>query len=592
MRIFLYIFGIFVHLFLVPNASIGQLTIHSYGIDMGSAVNAISVGYQNFESLGMGTNFINEGQPELSPLQPLIGCSIIMEYTPFLLMGRISHDNRSGIIQDEFVQNSPAMKPHLSYLTLESALMIEPWKNISAYGGPSLSFLINNQIGSIGDKSNNSPLSGMNSPIPGIFGGISANIPLRYFVNQQEMTISPFIETSLLFDQRTGEFPENQDGFDNIWTTASFRMGLRLSLSAKKTPIIEHQKETFDLHIPDEFSGKRSMIEKVPLLETITIAEAKQLFDTIQRYPQSLLLSHNILCSAIDPIQQGKESKDQRICPQKRLFQYIGHHLKKKGDTLSLYVCSSEQSEIQRKLLGLLHTTMSISMQRLRINTCEGHTIHQEIIKWNMSSGDMVNADIELESVTPSENIMQCTFDAASRVNNWEIQIEGPREFSMNLGPFNRTTQYFDGSSLLLGAAGSGLYSWNVNYKTEDNIQQNIRKEFVVTMTNANKMQGHAFLYPNALSDSIMVQMLNKDLQNHLKPDDEIIIVVDESQENNQKGRVAFIIKMIEDYRRLHNMKSKKNIAIIRKGGDLKLYDMNWSWGIRYEEALRLEFIH
>ncbi|MGA1435069.1 MAG: hypothetical protein ACO34C_06180, partial [Candidatus Kapaibacteriota bacterium] len=84
MRIFLYIIGIFVHLFLVPNASIGQLTIHSYGIDMGSAVNAISVGYQNFESLGMGTNFINEGQPELSPLQPLIGCSIIMEYTPFL----------------------------------------------------------------------------------------------------------------------------------------------------------------------------------------------------------------------------------------------------------------------------------------------------------------------------------------------------------------------------------------------------------------------------------------------------------------------------------------------------------------------------
>ena len=489
MRIFLLIIGICVNLFQIPKAAMGQFTVHSYGIDMGGVVNAISVGYQNFESLGMGTNFINEGQPELSPFQPMFGCSIIMEYTPFLFMGRVSHDNRSGIIQDEFVQNSPAMKPHLSYLTFESALMIEPWKHITAYGGPSLSFLIHNQIGSIGDNSNNSPLSRMNSPIPGIFGGISANFPLQYYVNQQEISISPFVETSLLFDQRTGEFPENQDGFDNIWTTASFRMGLRLSLSAKKTPIIEHQLETFDLHIPDEFSGKRSMIEKVPLLDTITIAETKQLLDSIQRYPQSLLVSNNILCSAIDPIQQGKESKEQRICPQKRLFQYIAHHLKKNDDTLFVHICSSEQSEIQGKLLELLLKTMNISNHKLQITTCERHTIHQEIIEWDISSGYLLNAELELESVSPSENIIQCTFDAANRLRNWGVQIEGPRDFSMNMGPFDRTTQYFDGSSLLLGAAGAGTYLWNLQYKNKENIEQTIRKDFVVRMTNASKMQ-------------------------------------------------------------------------------------------------------
>ncbi|MFN4818818.1 MAG: hypothetical protein ACK5F4_09190, partial [Ignavibacteria bacterium] len=83
-----------------------QLQIHSYGIDIGNSINAISVGYQNFESLGMGTNFVNKGQPELSSFHPYFGCSVIVTQHPFLFLGRLTYDDRSGIIQDEFVSNS------------------------------------------------------------------------------------------------------------------------------------------------------------------------------------------------------------------------------------------------------------------------------------------------------------------------------------------------------------------------------------------------------------------------------------------------------------------------------------------------------
>ncbi|MFM8456132.1 MAG: hypothetical protein ACKOAK_05140, partial [Ignavibacteria bacterium] len=45
-----------------------QFRIHSYGVDIANSINAISVGYQNFESIGMKTNFITKGQPEFSIL--------------------------------------------------------------------------------------------------------------------------------------------------------------------------------------------------------------------------------------------------------------------------------------------------------------------------------------------------------------------------------------------------------------------------------------------------------------------------------------------------------------------------------------------
>ncbi|MFM7339904.1 MAG: hypothetical protein ACKO2H_07315, partial [Bacteroidota bacterium] len=41
--------------------SFGQIKVHSFGVDIGNSINAINVGYQNFEALGMGTNFITKG---------------------------------------------------------------------------------------------------------------------------------------------------------------------------------------------------------------------------------------------------------------------------------------------------------------------------------------------------------------------------------------------------------------------------------------------------------------------------------------------------------------------------------------------------
>ena len=166
----------------------------------------------------------------------------------------------------------------------------------------------------------------MNSPIPGIFAGISADFQLNQWINSLPLHISPFFETSLIFNQRTGEFPENQDGFDNIWSTFSLRTGISITLNPIKE--IPNAFSPFSLKIPSEMAGKRAMNEHLPLIMEWTISDFSTKLNEAQSNPRLFNSTSNLLCSKSDVLFQSTDITKQRDFIQEISLYFLLNHLK------------------------------------------------------------------------------------------------------------------------------------------------------------------------------------------------------------------------------------------------------------------------
>lgn len=569
-----------------------QFRIHSYGIDIANSVNGISVGYQDFESIGMKTNFITKGQPELSVFNPMIGISITTEYDPLFILGRISFDDRSGYIEDEIVPTSLSMQPHLSYLTFESALMIKPWNIFSVYGGPSLSFLLNQSIGTIGENGNTNQLTNMNSPIPGLFAGISADFQLNQLMNSLPLHISPFFETSLIFNQRTGEFPENQDGFDNIWSTFSLRTGISITLNPiKETP---NAFIPFSLKIPSEMAGKRAMNEHFPLIMEWTISDFATKLNEAQNNPGLFNSTSNLLCSKSDVLFQSTDITKQRDCIQERSLYFLLNHLKQSTDTCIFTSCSDvKQNTIQKTMLGIFQRLLRIDTSRMRFIPCEQHHEHAEIMKATLVSGQIPIIEMDFVSVSPPENVIICTMQTPNLPKEWFIDISGPQKYKRTFGPFTSYSVHLDGSELLQGEAGTGSYQWSVRFTDELGIRQEFNEAFNIRMSNENKMQGHSFTYlPDLQSYSKILGQIDMDLKQYLRSQDEILIIIDKSASEDIRKKAKDIQRYLINLLQKQNTVLRKYISIIEKGKENALYTSTSSWGKIYEQGIRLEIIH
>jgi hypothetical protein len=569
-----------------------QFRIHSYGIDIANSVNGISVGYQDFESIGMKTNFITKGQPELSVFNPMIGISITAEYDPLFILGRISFDDRSGYIEDEIVPTSLSMQPNLSYLTFESALMIKPWNILSVYGGPSLSLLLNHSIGKIDENVNTNQLTNMNSPIPGIFAGISAEFQLNQMMYSLPLHISPFFETSLIFNQRTGEFPENQDGFDNIWSTFSLRTGISITLNPIKE--IPNSFSTFSLKIPSEMAGKRAMNEHLPLIMEWTISDFATKLNEAQSNPGLFNSTSNLLCSKSDVLFQSTDITKQRDCIQERSLYFLLNHLKQSTDTCIFTTCSDvKQNTVQKTMLGIFQRLLRVDTSRMRFIPCEQNHEHAEILKATFVSGYIPIIAMDFVSVSPPENVIICTMQTPNLPKEWFIDISGPQKYKRTFGPFTESSVHLDGSELLQGEAGTGSYEWNVRFTNDKGIKQEFTEDFTIRMSNENKMQGHSFTYlPELQSYSFIREQIEKDLKQYIRSQDEILIIIDKYASDDIRKKANEIQQFLNDHIQIQNTVIRKDISIIEKGKENALYTSTSSWGKIYEQGIRLEIIH
>jgi len=222
-------------MFLSSFVAFGQFT-WKHGIDIGMGINAIGVGYQDFTSLGLGSNFPKKGASEFSSLVPFWGIHIMHSSQNHGFRLRTSFDNRSGVMQDELTIGSKSMKPILYYLTNDITYHYSAFPSLPAlhvYVGPSISFLLKNSIYLIDDIPNNQAIPAMNTIVPGLIGGITYTLPFKANVLSFNPKISTFIEMSWMLNQRAGEYVINNNGLANIWSTVAIRAGISLQLQAK-----------------------------------------------------------------------------------------------------------------------------------------------------------------------------------------------------------------------------------------------------------------------------------------------------------------------------------------------------------------------
>jgi hypothetical protein len=484
------------------------------------------------------------------------------------------------------------MQPHLSYLTFESALMIKPWNIFSVYGGPSLSFLLNQSIGTIGENGNTNQLTNMNSPIPGLFAGISADFQLNQLMNSLPLHISPFFETSLIFNQRTGEFPENQDGFDNIWSTFSLRTGISITLNPiKETP---NAFIPFSLKIPSEMAGKRAMNEHLPLIMEWTISDFATKLNEAQSNPGLLNSTSNLLCSKSDVLFQSTDITKQRDCIQERSLYFLLNHLKQSTDTCIFTSCSDmKQNTVQKTMIGIFQRLLRVDTSRMRFIPCEQDHEHAEILKATFVSGYIPIIAMDFVSVSPPENVIICTLQTPNLPKEWFIDISGPQKYKRTFGPCTSSSVHLDGSELLQGEAGTGSYQWSVRFTDELGIRQEFNEDFNIRMSNENKMQGHSFTYlPDLQSYSMILRQIDMDLKQYLRSQDEILIIINTSASEDIRKKANDIQQYLNNQIQKQNTVLRKDISIIEKGKENALYTSTSSWGRIYEQGIRLEIIH
>jgi len=470
--------------------------------------------------------------------------------------------------------------------------MIKPWNIFSVYGGPSLSFLLNQSIGTIGENVNTNQLTNMNSPIPGLFAGISADFQLNQLMNSLPLHISPFFETSLIFNQRTGEFPENQDGFDNIWSTFSLRTGISITLNPiKETP---NAFIPFSLKIPSEMAGKRAMNEHLPLIMEWTISDFTTKLNEAQSNPGLFNATSNLLCSKSDVLFQSSDITKQRVCIQERSLYFLLNHLKQSTDTCIFTSCSDvKQNTVQKTMIGICQRLLRIDTSRMRFIPCEQHHEHAEIMNATFASGQIPIIAMDFVSVSPPENVIICSMQTLNLPKEWFIDISGPQKYKRTFGPFTSSSVHLDGSELLQGEAGTGSYQWSVRFTDELGIRQEFNEDFNIRMSNENKMQGHSFTYlPDLQSYSKILRQIDMDLKKYLRSQDEILIIIDKSASEDIRKKAKDIQQYLNNQLQKQNTVLRKNISIIEKGKENALYTSTSSWGKIYEQGIRLEIIH
>jgi outer membrane protein OmpA-like peptidoglycan-associated protein len=218
-----------------------------YGLNLGLNYNSASLGYQHLHE-----PFPNFDKPNTDTEDNINGTGwagyggAFVEYLSSSWWGvqlRVSYDMRDALVTDSYATPNTEFDTRMSYIAFEPALRIDQHliPNLSITAGPLIAANIHGTYDYKADA--NGPLTDEGLKVPdrsvaslGVTGGAAYDIEISRSGNNS-VYLSPFFDYSWIAAQRKSVVTRAQNSSNDIWSTQTFRFGLRLSFESRKTPV-------------------------------------------------------------------------------------------------------------------------------------------------------------------------------------------------------------------------------------------------------------------------------------------------------------------------------------------------------------------
>jgi len=150
---------------------------------------------------------------------------------------RLTYDERNALIEDDTQTPIPSFDTKMNYITFEPFFRVDQHliPNLNFYVGPFLSANIHGTFDykpdiNKSDKESEVKVSNRPNFSYGVAGGIAYDIKIADVNNKTSMYLTPFVDCSWLLNQRKGLFEPIQNSTNDVWSTVTYRAGIKLSL--------------------------------------------------------------------------------------------------------------------------------------------------------------------------------------------------------------------------------------------------------------------------------------------------------------------------------------------------------------------------
>jgi hypothetical protein len=214
-----------------------------WGGSLGFNLNEASLGYQHLHKPFPNFDKPNTDNEKVNGNGTGIYGGILVEYLSTSWWGvqiRASYDMRDATVQDIFATPQTEFITRMAYLTFEPALRIDQHlvPNLSFNAGPVIAANLTGRYDFKADV--NGPITDPDLGVPnrsvvslGATFGTAYDIEISRGQNTS-VFLSPFFDYSWIAAQRKALIDETQNSVQDVWSTQTFRVGLRVSWESRK----------------------------------------------------------------------------------------------------------------------------------------------------------------------------------------------------------------------------------------------------------------------------------------------------------------------------------------------------------------------
>jgi hypothetical protein len=486
-----------------------------------------SVGY-NFNEASLGYQHLHEPFPNFNKPNTLnekinghgngIYGGVIVEFLSSSWWGiqiRAAYDMRDATVQDIYATPQTEYITRLAYLSFDPALRIDQKliPNLSFTAGP---LIAANLTGTYDLKSDlNGPVTNVDMEIPdrsvvslGATFGTAYDIEISRGHNTS-VYLSPFFDYSWIAAQRKALTTDTQNSVQDIWSTQTFRVGLRLSWEsrrpfkdvtyvapyvapAKPTPAPVPSENRFYAILPN---GNTIMNKSVqgyfPVHPYVFFDKDSQ--EIPSRYTRlSKTDARNFSTDDLGDFSKGDHTQKQTNIDQLMKVYYnvlniYGDRMRKSPSTLVTLRSSDPESWEARvaanRIKSYLVDNFGIAANRISIDVDEPRnpsgSEHSDPtylsmladenrrVKMVFANEDMYRAvPYTITDEAPFENNVIINIQNDVRLKSWKVSIKGENR-TLNAGPFRGRTAAIDLSNIM-GDRRSGEFKADVIFSLQD----------------------------------------------------------------------------------------------------------------------------